>query len=182
MALFNELYAVGDSISDSGGTGGIHGLSTLAISLAQAAGFTGLPAPVPPPPYFDGKFSNGPVLPEITAELLGATLHDFAFGGATALPSLTFGDLASSVIPPDLQAALAAVPGIQAIFEHEISLTGQLEDLTAALAPPHGPSPDSALVSLIGLNDLLSIEGLYNPNDPNSLGVIAAAVQEAIPE
>src|SRR5262245_11420584 len=138
--LFQDLYAVGDSISDSGGTGGIFGLSNLAISLAEAAGFTGLPGPVPPPPYFDGRFSNGPVLPEITAELLGATLHDFAFGGATALPSLTFGDLASSVIPPDLQAELAVVPGLQAVFDHEISLTGQLEDLTAAPAPPPVPA------------------------------------------
>ena len=40
------------------------------------------------------KFSNGPVLPEITAELLGATLINFSFGGAQALGANT--DLAIS--------------------------------------------------------------------------------------
>src|SRR5689334_17600949 len=93
--LFDELYAVGDSLSDNGG---IYQLSSDLLTLIAAAGIDtdGL-TPIPPPPYAM-DFSNGPVLPVMTAELLGATLHDFAFGGATALGSLTFGDLAHNAI------------------------------------------------------------------------------------
>ena len=70
--LFDQLHVVGDSMSDSGG---IYQLSSQAISLAQADGINtdGL-QPIPVSPPFAGKFSNGPVLPEITAQLLGAQL------------------------------------------------------------------------------------------------------------
>ena len=83
MALFGEIYAVGDSLSDSGG---IFGLSSQALALAAAAGIDtqGL-QPIPVSPPYASKFSNGPVLPEITAELLGATLINFSFGGAQRL-------------------------------------------------------------------------------------------------
>jgi len=179
ITQFDEIYAVGDSISDNGN---IFQLSSAALRLLTMAGInTGL-QPIPPDPYFEGRFSNGLVLPEITAQLLGATLHDFAFGGATALPSLTFGELASSVIPLDQQATLAAaIPALQPILNHEVSLAGQLQDLSAALtADP--PADHSALVTLIGLNDLLSLQGSFDPNDPNSLATITAAVQAEIPQ
>ncbi len=78
------------------------------------------------------KFSNGPVLPEITAELLGATLINFSFGGAEALGANTLLDLAGSVIPPDLLAAIDALPEpvkqpIEAVLNHVIDLPGQLD-------------------------------------------------------
>jgi hypothetical protein len=75
--LFDQLYVVGDSMSDSGG---IYQLSSQALSLAAADGINteGL-QPIPVSPPCAGKFSNGPVLPEITAELLGTPLINFSF-------------------------------------------------------------------------------------------------------
>ena len=162
ITQFEEIYAVGDSLSDSGG---IYNLSSLALSLIPFN--TGL-QPIPISPPYAMKFSNGPVLPEITAELLGATLINFSFGGAEALGVNTLLDLAGSVIPPALLAAIDALPApvrdpIEAVLNHVIDLPGQLADLTAALAPPGPPpSPNSALVSLIGLNDFQSLD----PTDP----------------
>jgi hypothetical protein len=176
--LFHDLYAVGDSLSDSGG---IFGLSSEALDLVAAAGIDtdGL-QPIPVPPYA-GKFSNGPVLPEITAELLGAELHNFSFGGAQALGTLPFGLIASSVIPDEVLAAIAALPPderapIEAVFAHNINLSGQVVDLVAATtAEP--PSPHSALVSMIGLNDLRALEATFDPGNPGAL--IGNALQVA---
>jgi len=181
ITQFDEIYAVGDSLSDSGG---IYDLSSLALSLIPFN--TGL-QPIPISPPYAMKFSNGPVLPEITAELLGATLINFSFGGATALGTNTLLDLAGSVIPPELLAAIDALPDpleeqIEAVLNHVIDLPGQLADLTAALTI-NPPSEDSALVSLIGLNDFQSLD----PKDPNLLnnalalvsGIVAANHQVA---
>lgn len=60
---YSAVFAYGDSLSDNG-------------NLFAASG-------VPPAPYFDGRFSNGPVAVEQLAAQLGAPLADFAWGGAT---------------------------------------------------------------------------------------------------
>jgi hypothetical protein len=166
--LFHDLYAVGDSLSDSGG---IFELSSEVLALVAAAGIDtdGL-QPIPISPPYAGKFSNGPVLPEITAELLGAELHNFSFGAAQAIGHLPFGLIARSVIPPDVLAAIDALPPdelapIQAVFAHDINLSGQLDDLVAATTV-EPPSSDSALVSMIGLNDLRGLVATFDPNDP----------------
>lgn len=54
--LFDQLYAVGDSMSDSGG---IYQLSSQALSLAKADGVNtdGL-QPIPISPPYAGKFSD----------------------------------------------------------------------------------------------------------------------------
>jgi Ca2+-binding RTX toxin-like protein len=189
MALFGELYAVGDSLSDSGG---IFQLSSLALALAKAAGIgtQGL-QPIPVSPPYAQKFSNGPVLPEITAELLGATLVNFSFGGAQALGELPFGLIAEPVIPDAVQAAIKALPPelrgpIEAVLGYDINLSSQVDALVAATSA-HTPSPDSALVSLIGLNDLRGLLASYDPANPGALigpaqalaGKIAAAQVEA---
>jgi phospholipase/lecithinase/hemolysin len=189
MALFSELYAVGDSLSDSGG---IFQLSSLALALAKAAdiGTQGL-QPIPVSPPYAQKFSNGPVLPEITADLLDATLYNFSFGGAQALGKLPFGLIAEPVIPDEVQAAIEALPPelrgpIEAVLGYDISLSSQVAALVAATSVQK-PSPDSALVSLIGLNDLRGLLDLYNPANPGALigpaqalaGKIVAAQVEA---
>jgi GDSL-like Lipase/Acylhydrolase/RTX calcium-binding nonapeptide repeat (4 copies) len=176
--LFDEIYAVGDSLFDSGG---IFELSSQALSLAAAAGINtqGL-QPIPVSPPYAGKFSNGLVLPEITAELLGATLINFSFGGASALGTLPFGVIAGSVIPDQVLAAIAALPPevrapIEAVFGHNINLSGQVADLVAATSA-QPPSADSALVSLIGLNDLRGLVATFDPGDPADLiGVLQVA-------
>lgn len=65
-AAYTDVYVFGDSLSDNGNlydlTGGM----------------------VPPSAYYwNGRFSNGPVAVEVLASSLGATLHDYAYGGAT---------------------------------------------------------------------------------------------------
>ena len=60
---FSAVFVYGDSLSDNG-------------NLFAATGF-------PPAPYFDGRFSNGPVAAEQLAALLGVSTVDFAWGGAT---------------------------------------------------------------------------------------------------
>ena len=101
ITQFDEIYAVGDSMSDSGG---IYGLSSEAIELAEKAlNVTSLPGlePIPISPPYAERFSNGPVLPEITADLLGADLVNFSFGGAEALGHQTLLQAA----PPEISAA-----------------------------------------------------------------------------
>ncbi len=60
---FSAVFVYGDSLSDNG-------------NLHSAVG-------LPPPPYYNGRFSNGPVAVEQLAAQLVAPLFDFAWGGAT---------------------------------------------------------------------------------------------------
>ena len=60
---FSALVVYGDSLSDNG-------------NLFKAIGY-------PPAPYFQGRFSNGPVSSEQLAGILGVPILDFAYGGAT---------------------------------------------------------------------------------------------------
>ncbi len=53
-----------------------------AALIATLVGFQNLP----PPPYDDGRWSDGLALPELLAIYLNMTLVDYAVGGATALP------------------------------------------------------------------------------------------------
>lgn len=61
-APFTNVYVFGDSDSDNGNRFALEG--------------------IPVPPYYMGRHSNGPVEVEVLANNLGATLHDFAVGGA----------------------------------------------------------------------------------------------------
>jgi phospholipase/lecithinase/hemolysin len=61
---YSALVVYGDSLSDNG-------------NLFAAIGY-------PPAPYYQGRFSNGPVAAEQLAGQLGVPLIDFAYGGATS--------------------------------------------------------------------------------------------------
>ena len=61
---FSALVVFGDSLSDNG-------------NLYSLIGY-------PPAPYYEGRFSNGPVSSEQLAANLGVPLYDFAVGGATS--------------------------------------------------------------------------------------------------
>ncbi len=62
---FSSLVVYGDSLSDNG----------------NLYSYIGYP---PSPPYYKGRFSNGPVISEQLASNLGIPLYDFAVGGATS--------------------------------------------------------------------------------------------------
>jgi len=64
---FSSVIVYGDSLSDNG----------------NLYAFSGNTYP-PSPPYYNGRFSNGPVAVEQLATDLGATLYDYAVGGATS--------------------------------------------------------------------------------------------------
>lgn len=75
-ASFSTIYAFGDSLSDTGNDFNVTKASKLGVGL-------------PPSPYFDGRFSNGPVWVENLASKLGLTIspstaggNNFAYGGA----------------------------------------------------------------------------------------------------
>ncbi|KAJ3197149.1 hypothetical protein HK101_005666 [Irineochytrium annulatum] len=59
--MFTDVVAFGDSFSDNGNALAMFG--------------------IPKPPYFQGRFSNGPVWVEHLADRLGAKLHDLAVEG-----------------------------------------------------------------------------------------------------
>lgn len=71
-AAFSGMYVFGDSLSDNGNL----------YATSQAVLGTGIPTV----PYYDGRFSNGPVAAENIAGALGVSgnFHDFAYGGATS--------------------------------------------------------------------------------------------------
>jgi phospholipase/lecithinase/hemolysin len=98
---FSALVVYGDSLSDNG-------------NLFSLTGF-------PPPPYFQGRFSNGPVAAEQLAATLGVPLIDFAVGGATTGIG-NIGDNGTQTAP-----GFAGLPGMK------IELNGSAPILTPPL-------------------------------------------------
>ncbi|MBO1346330.1 MAG: cadherin-like domain-containing protein [Hormoscilla sp. GUM202] len=143
------LFVFGDSLSDTGNV----------FNLTSALG-----NPFPPsPPYFDGRFSNGPVAVEILAEQLDLSLSqdtNFAWGGAkTGWDNINDN--------PDLGLEL---PG----------LLDQIDSFAEAIDAV-GADPEALYVVWAGGNDFLPIGGAEVPADPeaavtNSVRNIATAV------
>lgn len=61
-AAYSQIIAFGDSLSDNGNLFALTGK--------------------PPAPYYQGRFSNGPVAVEVMADSMGLSLTDYAYGGA----------------------------------------------------------------------------------------------------
>lgn len=61
-----QVISLGDSFSD---TGNLYALTGQRY---------------PPPPYYEGRFSNGPLWIEHLAKHYAASLHNHAVGGATS--------------------------------------------------------------------------------------------------
>ncbi len=93
---FSSVVVLGDSLSDNGN------LYKLSGGLAP-----------PSPPYYNGRYSNGPVAVEQLATQLGAPLADFAVAGATTgLGNITDGGTQTSLGAfgvPGMLAQLGAV-------------------------------------------------------------------------
>jgi len=116
---FSSVIVYGDSLSDNG-------------NLYNAIGYP------PSPPYYMGRFSNGPVAVEQLAATLGVPLFDFAFGGATSGIG-NYVDDGTQTTP-----GYGGLPGMQV----ELAISAPL------LASPLVPS--SLFVVWGGANDFLS--------------------------
>lgn len=71
---FDKIVVFGDSLSDNGN---IYNLTVDANKASSA-----LPIVPKTPPYFNGRFSNGPIWVELLAESLNIPLTDYAYGGS----------------------------------------------------------------------------------------------------
>ncbi|KAJ3323629.1 hypothetical protein HDU76_013602 [Blyttiomyces sp. JEL0837] len=123
-ATFTNVVSFGDSFSDNG--------NVFKITGAPSA------------PYYQGRFSNGPVFCEQLATMLGATLTDYAYGGAVSslndVPSV-LQDAAKAV--PDLEGQLAllknagrtaGIPGVAGIADtHNSALLNGVKSLKATV-------------------------------------------------
>jgi len=118
-ATFTQVIAFGDSLTDNGNL------------FADTGGA------VPVPPYWNGRFSNGPVWVEGLAASLGVTLDDYARGGAT-----TGG---GTVTTPPISNEAGPFMGLQ-------------DEIAAYLggAGSGGADPSALYVVWAGANDFLS--------------------------
>lgn len=81
IALANQIDQIvvfGDSLSDNG--------NILALTTKAHKVFPNIPITPKNPPYYEGRFSNGPVWIDHLASALNVPLVDYAYGGAWAEP------------------------------------------------------------------------------------------------
>ena len=156
-AAYSDLYVFGDSLSDNGN---LYALTSNTV---------------PPSPYFQGRFSNGPVAVEVLATGLGATLHDLAVAGAQ---TSTLGQIAGTGMTSQLTNYSTLLAGAGADPNALYFVWGGANDLRAA-----GAAAGAAIAPTIGnLTNIVS--SLYNlgardfllPNLPD-LGLTPEAIE-----
>ncbi|MBW4577065.1 MAG: autotransporter domain-containing protein [Aphanothece sp. CMT-3BRIN-NPC111] len=138
---FSEFYIFGDSLVDNGN-----------VFRATNGAYP------PSPPYFQGRFSNGPVFVELLAPQLGLTANpntNFAFGGATS------GTVNAANI--FLQLPGSPLPGLQT----------QVNNFTRA--NPNA-DPNGLYVVYAGGNDYIFSRFLGTPNPATTVSNISNAV------
>ncbi len=133
---FSDVFIFGDSLSDTGNI------------LARTFGFF-----PPDPPYFDGRFSNGPVWVEYLADQLNLVVvpngsnpnvingNNFAFGGAEAandVPIFPFGVIPSVQNQVSFFVAAAGTVPADALY----AIWGGGNDLRFAVNPGNGLTPE----------------------------------------
>ena len=134
-ADFTHLVSFGDSLSDTGNIFDVTSKTLNALLLVIL--FPELDPPIPPPPYFNGRFSNGPVWLERLTEQLALDPaapserggFNYAVGGATTFDD---GNFFINLIVPD-----------------------DVEDQVDAYLNTHAPTGDELIVVEGGANDLL---------------------------
>lgn len=129
-AQFSRVIAFGDSLTDNG--------NVLAIS-------TGLGNPIPKPPYFNGRMSNGPVWVETFASILGVPLTDIAVTGSRTDTSNVGNTIPG--VPP------GTFPGMQTQVNGFLAANGGVVD------------PNALYVLWGGANDYLN-GGQLTPDNP----------------
>ena len=154
-ASFSHIVAFGDSLTD---TGNIFDVTSNPINAALLEFlFPDLDTPVPPPPYFQGRFSDGPVWVERLADRLGLGPvlptetggFNYAVGGATTFDD---GNIFINLVIPD-----------------------DVEDQVDDYLNSHTPSGSELFIVEGGANDLLS-GGITDPTIP--AGYLAGFVND----
>src|SRR3990167_1278471 len=84
-SAYDKVIVFGDSLSDNGN------LFNLTTDLHKVK--SSFPIIPKTPPYFSGRFSNGPIWVEIVAQALNVPLIDYAYGGAWVEPYKDSGQL-----------------------------------------------------------------------------------------
>jgi len=144
IATFSRVAVFGDSLSDRG-------------NLFELTSF------FPPPPYVDGRFSNGDIWVDYFQDSLGlgeAQIQDFAFGGATTGSTNALEPLVESLTGLDL-----TLPG----------LTNQIDSYINSL-PASGGDPNGLYVIWVGANDLLNV-----PTNPAQVpGFLANSISNIV--
>lgn len=112
---YDELVVFGDSLSDNG-------------NIYRAAfGF------LPTAPYYQGRFSNGPVAVEVMAGKLGIPLVDYAYGGASTGRDNEYLPRSNSGIRGQIDAYLADLPAGKADAADLYVVSGGGNDLLAPI-------------------------------------------------
>ncbi|WGV26375.1 SGNH/GDSL hydrolase family protein [Halotia branconii] len=168
---FTGLSVIGDSLSDTGN------LYNLTLNPQTGVGF-------PPPPYFEGRFSNGPIWIDELAQKLnleaptpyinflnGATPEsgiNFAFGGATTTDVNTIVTGLPS-FPQEVAALTALQPADpEALYVLWIGANDYLPTQSPDFIP--FVNPDTTLASISNALQTLASVGVKNvivPNLPN---------------
>lgn len=129
---YDELVVFGDSLSDNG---------NVYNAFFQL---------IPKPPYFQGRFSNGPVAVEVMADKLGIPLKDYAFGGAST-------GLSNVYVPGSTSGMQSQISA----FAEEVASAGKAIDT------------DALYVVWGGGNDLLSVLTSAQPSNIDAAVVTA---------
>lgn len=131
---YDEIYVFGDSLSDTGNV----------FNATQGA--------IPPDPYYQGRFSNGPIWVEYLANDLGLTFNlttNFAFGGATT----GFDNI-----------GLATLPGLQ-------------QQITSFTTTNKSADPNALYILWAGTNDYLNYFFGGVPNPTQTVANLSGAVK-----
>lgn len=150
-ANFSAIYGFGDSLS---GTGNIN-----QIVLQATGGTQTFPQS---PPYFEGRFSNGPAWIELLAQKLDIPFVNSSFGGATSgfenafdtvLPQLSSSGLQGQVTNFIINNTIADPNGLYTIW---IGANDYLPNDSIAFTP--FDNPDQTLSNIqIAINSLIGI-------------------------
>ena len=159
---FNSLYAFGDSLSDIGSN------PSAILSIYNILGGNCDPGH-PCPPYFDGRYSNGPVASEYLADVIlpgggqPANYFSFAVSGSTTGVG-NFGDGGN-----------ASAPGA-------FGLPGMAQQLGLYFSSTSVADPDALYLVWGGANDFLTVDSpnLAAQNIASYVGGLAAIDAEHI--
>lgn len=164
-STYSKMYVFGDSLSDTGNLASIE----LGKQNDPPVPLSPLPdAALSLPPYFDFRFSNGPVSVDVLAELLGPGLDARAYLDYDAQTG-------------ELPGSNYAVAGARARDKHDDDEPIDLGDQVARFVQTHslfGGVPDNALyVIMIGSNDVRDARDEYMSSNYHNAKII---IDEAI--